>query len=61
MALSRNYGNAKQVALMGGPWAGLTLTIRPNNRPKDDKSLPVRVGQYVGRYNLNNGEWESLK
>lgn len=61
MALSRNYGNAKQVALMGGPWAGLTLTIRPNNRPKDDKSLPIRVGQHAGRYNLNNGEWESLK
>ncbi len=60
MALSRNYGNSKQVALMGGPWAGLTLTIRPNNRPKDDKSLPIRVGQYVGRYNLNNGEWEAL-
>lgn len=60
MALPKAGGNAKQVALMGGPWAGLTLTIRPNNRPKDDKSLPIRVGQHAGRYNLNNGEWEAL-
>lgn len=43
----------------GGPWDGQEAVL-----PLQDTSpmsLPIRVGQHAGRYNLNNGEWESLK
>lgn len=47
----------KQYALVctGGPWDGKeTVFARQESSPL---SIVIRVGEHVGRYNLNTGEW----
>ena len=50
-------GHAQTIVLSGGPWNEQPFTFRPRDRAKHDYSLPVRVGEHVGRYNLNTGAW----
>lgn len=45
-----------KILCWGGPWDGMVACF-PLQSPDDPLSLPVRVGQFVGRYNLNNGMW----
>ena len=43
----------------GGPWDGLEAVLP---RQYDDVwSLVIRVGEHVGQYNLNTGEWREKK
>lgn len=43
----------------GGPWDGLEAVLP---RQDDDVwSLVIRVGEHVGQYNLNTGEWREKK
>lgn len=48
-----------QLRCVGGPWDGRDVVF-----PRQEAghlgaalSLPVRVGEFAGRYNLNNGTW----
>ena len=55
--------NRKQYKLTckGGPWDGQEAVFPQQEACLDDKlgalSLPIRVGEHVGRYNLNTGTW----
>lgn len=62
---SRQHGTAAKVALVGGPWDGQVFRQRPAYAGKYEHdsaalSLPIRVGEHVGRYNLNTGAWTPL-
>lgn len=48
-----------QLNCVGGPWDGQDVVF-----PRQEAghlgaalSLPIRVGEFAGRYNLNNGTW----
>lgn len=46
-----------RIVLVGGPWAGLVLYVRPRASEQDAMSLPITVGTFTGRYNLVTGDW----
>lgn len=48
------------VKFFGGPWAGLKATVPQPSTGDDPWSLPLRVGEYVGRYDLSDGKWQAL-
>lgn len=53
--------NRKQFKLtcVGGPWDGQEAVF-----PEQDGtplSLPIRVGEHVGQYNLNTGAWVPME
>lgn len=58
--IGRSRGRALlSVTCKGGPWAGQSAVFpRQESGPM---SLLIRVGAFVGRYNLNNGVWEDDK
>jgi hypothetical protein len=52
-----------KLTCVGGPWDGQEVVF-----PKQDAgvyggalSLPIRVGEFTGRYNLNTGHWVPLE
>lgn len=57
--LPRASKNRATVVLKGGPWHGHAALI-PRQPDHDPMSLPIRVGEHVGRYNLNTGAWTPL-
>ena len=42
----------------GGPWDGLEVVL-PRQDNTSEWSLVIRVGEHVGQYNLNTGEWRA--
>lgn len=58
--LPRASKNSATVVLDGGPWHG-HATVLPRQAAHDPLSLPIRVGEHVGRYNLNTGVWVALE
>lgn len=48
-----------QLKCVGGPWADQDVVFprQEAGHPGAALSLPVRVGEFTGRYNLNNGTW----
>jgi hypothetical protein len=44
-----------QVRCVGGPWDGQDVVMP--HQTMGPMSLPIRVGEHVGRYNLNTGTW----
>lgn len=50
--------NQFRLVCKGGPWDGQEVVFP--GQDSSPMSLPIRVGQHAGRYNLNNGEWEAL-
>jgi hypothetical protein len=48
-----------QVRCVGGPWDGqdVVLPRQDSSHVNAGLSLPIRVGEHVGRYNLNTGTW----
>lgn len=47
-----------QVVAVGGPWDGERVVFpEPSGSPY---GLPIRVGQFYGRYNMSTGEWQDL-
>ena len=48
------YG--KPLNCKGGPW-DMQVVMFPTQPADDPLSLPIRVGEHVGRYNLNTGHW----
>lgn len=44
-----------KVKCRGGPWGG-SIAVFPAQYT-GDLSLPIRVGEHVGRYSLNTGHW----
>lgn len=58
--LKSSIGHVQEITLSGGPWDSLILAVRPRDRHKSDASLPIKVGQHHGRYNLSSGKWEAL-
>ena len=59
--LRSSIGYAQTIVLSGGPWHDQPFTVRPRDRAKHDHSLPIRVGEHVGRYNLNTGTWVPME
>lgn len=59
--LKSSVGHAQTLDLDGGPWHQQSITVRPRDRVKGDMSLPIRVGEFVGRYNLNSGAWVPME
>lgn len=57
--LPRAGKNSATVVLEGGPWHGHAALI-PRQPERDPWSLPIRVGEHAGRYNLNTGAWTPL-
>jgi len=44
---------------VGGPWDGERIVLpKPSGSPH---GLPIRVGEWHGRYNLDTGEWSDMK
>ena len=43
----------------GGPWDGLEAVLPLQD--SDQWSMVIRVGEHVGQYNLNTGEWRAKK
>ena len=52
--------NSKVVACTGGPWHEQDALL-PQQGAGQELSLPIRVGEYVGRYNLNTGAWVPME
>ena len=52
--------NSKVVACTGGPWHERDVLL-PQQCKGDELSLPVRVGEHVGQYNLNTGAWVPME
>lgn len=49
----------RMMVAVGGPWDGQRVVFpKPSGSPH---GLPVRVGAWHGRYNLDTGEWADLK
>lgn len=49
------------VTFCGGPWSSKKAFVpQPGIGMDDPWSLPIRVGEHVGRYNLSSGEWQEL-
>ena len=44
-----------KVVCRGGPWGGSEAVFA--RQESGELSLPIRVGEHVGRYNLNTGHW----
>ena len=44
------------VTCKGGPWDKLEV-LAPVQDKGDPLSLPIKVGEHRGRYNLDNGKW----
>jgi len=44
-----------QVRCVGGPWDGQDVVFP--HQEGTPESLPIRVGEFTGRYNLNTGTW----
>lgn len=53
-------GKGKPRTCVGGPFDKLDvlMPMQPDNSPM---SLPIRVGEHVGRYNLNTGAWVPME
>jgi hypothetical protein len=59
----RNRGQF-QLTCVGGPWDGQAAVFPRQESPDMNRgvwSLPIRVGEYVGRYNLNTGAWVPME
>lgn len=56
MAAVRASPKSFNVEFIGGPWDGKvgTMKTQPDGDPL---SLPIHVGDHVGRYNMNTGAW----
>lgn len=52
------YG--KPVKCVGGPWDKQEAML-PRQSAGNPLSLPIRVGEHVGRYNLNTGTWVPME
>jgi len=52
--------NSKVVTCIGGPWHKQDVLL-PQQGMGQELSLPIRVGEYVGRYNLNTGAWVPME
>lgn len=53
-----------QLRCVGGPWAGQDVVFPKQESGRIGQaalSLPVRVGEHVGRYNLNTGHWVPME
>ena len=48
---------SKVVILVGGPWDCTRMRVKPPASAQDPMPLPIRVGEHIGRYNLNTGHW----
>lgn len=48
-----------KIVCKGGPWGG-SEAVFPKQE-SGDLSLPIRVGEHAGRYNLNTGHWVPLE
>ena len=49
-----------QLRCVGGPWDGQDVVFprqESGSFGQAAMSLPIRVGEFAGRYNLNNGTW----
>ena len=48
-----------ELTCSGGPWDGedVVLPRQEADHMGSALSLPIRVGEHVGRYNLNTGTW----
>lgn len=57
--LPRAGKNTREVVLSGGPW-DCQKAVLPRQNETDPLSLPIRVGEHAGRYNLNTGVWTPL-
>jgi hypothetical protein len=55
--------NRQQFQLLceGGPWAGQGVVFPRQDTGTSSLSLVVRVGEHVGRYNLNTGTWVPME
>jgi hypothetical protein len=49
-----------QVTMQGGPYDG-QIVVLPQQPTGDELGLPIRVGEHVGRYNLNTGAWVPME
>lgn len=52
------YG--KPLKCKGGPWDKQEVMF-PRQPLGNALSLPIRVGEHVGRYNLNTGAWVPME
>jgi hypothetical protein len=57
-----------QLKCVGGPWADQDVVFpfqgslaTPAKYDGGSLSLPIRVGEHVGRYNLNTGHWVPME
>lgn len=52
-----------QLKCTGGPWDGQEVVFPRQDSSHVDAglSLPIRVGEFVGRYNLNSGAWVPME
>ena len=48
-----------KLVCVGGPWGGREVVFPKQDA--DELPLPIRVGEHVGRYNLNTGHWVPLE
>lgn len=57
----RQYGGAQTINLVDGPFASQKYAFRSRDRATNDHTLPIRVGEHAGRYNLNTGHWVPME
>lgn len=59
---SRNRDQFK-LRCLGGPWDGQEVVFpkQEGGQYGGELSLPIRVGDHTGRYNLNNGTWVPME
>lgn len=52
-----------KLTCVGGPWDGQDVVFpkQEGSQYGGEMSLPIRVGEHVGRYNLNTGHWVPLE
>lgn len=53
-----------KIVCKGGPWGGSEAVFAEQESGMGDSgamSLPIRVGEHVGRYNLNTGTWVPME
>jgi hypothetical protein len=52
-----------ELTCSGGPWDGQDVVLPRQDATQLEAalSLPIRVGEFTGRYNLNTGTWVPME
>lgn len=60
MAAVRASPKSFNIEFVGGPWHGKVGTMKTQDA-NNPLSLPIHVGGYAGRYNMNTGTWVPME